>query len=72
MMVDPGSAGDWMQALLMAAALGGLAAVCGWALREEEAQAHRGALRPDPARAASGAMASTPAEPTQAGHQQLA
>jgi hypothetical protein len=34
-MVDPGSVGDWMQASLMAAALGGLAAAGGWALRRE-------------------------------------
>jgi hypothetical protein len=35
-MVDPGSIGDWLQTSLIAAALGGLAAVGWWALREEE------------------------------------
>src|SRR5215216_3431292 len=35
-MVTPGSAGDWIQALIMAAALAGLAATGRWALREEE------------------------------------
>ena len=37
-MIDPGSAGDWLQASLMAAALGGLAAAGRWALRMEEAE----------------------------------
>lgn len=69
-MVDPGSVGDWMQALLTTAALGGLAAACGWALREEEA--HRSVLRPGPTREASGAVAFTAVEGMQAGHQQLA
>jgi hypothetical protein len=68
-MVDPGSVGDWMQTLLMAAALGGLAAASGWALREEE---HGSVLRPDPTRKASGAVASTAVEGMQPGHQQLA
>lgn len=68
-MVDPGSVGDWMQALLIAAALGGLAAACGWALREEE---HGSVLRPDPTREASGAVASTAVEGMQPGRQQLA
>jgi hypothetical protein len=36
-MIDPGSVGDWLQASLMAAALGGLAATGRWALRKEEA-----------------------------------
>ena len=36
-MINPGSVGDWLQALLMAAA-GGMAATCRWALRAEEAQ----------------------------------
>jgi hypothetical protein len=36
-MIDPGSVGDWLQASLMAAALGGLAATGRWALRTEEA-----------------------------------
>jgi hypothetical protein len=35
-MVTPGSVGDWMQALTMAAALVGLAAACGRSLREED------------------------------------
>jgi hypothetical protein len=34
--VTPGSVGDWMQASVMAAALAGLAATCGRALREED------------------------------------
>jgi hypothetical protein len=38
-MVTPGSVGDWMQALIMAAALAGLAATCGRALREEDRHA---------------------------------
>ena len=37
-MIDPGSAGDWLQASLMAGALGGLAAAGRWALRMEEAE----------------------------------
>jgi hypothetical protein len=36
-MIDPGSGGDWLQATLMAAALGGLAATGRWALHKEEA-----------------------------------
>ena len=38
-MVTPGSVGDWMQALTMAAALAGLAATCGRALWEEDRHA---------------------------------
>jgi hypothetical protein len=34
-MIDPASTGDWMLALLMAAALGGLGGSCAWALRQE-------------------------------------
>jgi hypothetical protein len=37
--VTPGSVGDWMQALIMAAALAGLAATCGRALWEEDRHA---------------------------------
>jgi hypothetical protein len=37
-MIDPGSAGDWLQASLMAAALAGLAATGRWALRQEAAE----------------------------------
>ena len=53
-MIDPGSGGDWLQASLMAAALGGLAAAGRWALREEEAE---------PA-TPTGAIASAPAART--------
>jgi len=54
-MVDPGSVGDWLQASLIAAALGGLAAVGRWALREEEAD--RTTRMRDPwARSASATM----------------
>jgi hypothetical protein len=35
-MVTPGSVGDWMQAVIMAAALAGLAVTCGRTLGEEE------------------------------------
>ena len=37
-MIEPGSVGDWLQASLMAGALGGLAAAGRWALRMEEAE----------------------------------
>jgi hypothetical protein len=37
-MIDPGSVVDWLQASLMAGALGGLAAAGRWALRTEEAE----------------------------------
>jgi hypothetical protein len=37
-MIDPGSVGDWLQASLMAAALGALAAASRWALRMEETE----------------------------------
>jgi hypothetical protein len=45
--VTPGSVGDWTQALIMLAALAGLAATCGRALWEEERHAPSG--RPGPA-----------------------
>jgi hypothetical protein len=51
-MVTPGSVGDWMQALTMVAALAGLAATCGRALREEER--HALSRQPGPSRSASG------------------
>jgi hypothetical protein len=35
-MIDPASLADWAQASLVTALLGGLAAACGWALREEQ------------------------------------
>jgi len=35
-MIDPASIGDWIQASVIVGALGGLAAACGWALRQEE------------------------------------
>jgi hypothetical protein len=50
-MVTPGSVGDWMQALIMAAALAGLAVTCGPALGEEEQALSR---RPGPSRLPSG------------------
>jgi hypothetical protein len=37
-MIDPGSVGDWLQASLMAGALGALAAASRWALRMEETE----------------------------------
>jgi hypothetical protein len=37
-MIEPGSVGDWLQASLMAGALGGLTATGRWALRMEEAE----------------------------------
>ena len=63
-MVDPGSIGDWLQASLIAAALGGLAAVGWWALREEEVD--RTTPQAAPPRASTGATAPTPAEHTPA------
>jgi hypothetical protein len=35
-MVNPASLADWAQASLVAAPVGGLAAACEWALREEQ------------------------------------
>lgn len=37
-MIDPGSAGDWLSASLLATALGGLAAATRWALGREAAE----------------------------------
>jgi hypothetical protein len=34
-MIDSASVADWLQASLVATLLGGLAAACGWALRQE-------------------------------------
>jgi hypothetical protein len=51
-MVTPGSVGDWMQALTMVAALAGLAAALGRALREEDR--HALSRRPGPSRPPSG------------------
>jgi hypothetical protein len=34
-MINPASTGDWMLALLMAAALGSMGISCAWALRRE-------------------------------------
>jgi hypothetical protein len=34
-MIGPASVADWLQASLVASLLGGLAAACGWALRQE-------------------------------------
>ena len=58
-MVTPGSVGDWTQALIMLAALAGLAATCGRALREEER--HALARRPGPTRPPSGLVDATTA-----------
>ena len=55
-MVTPGSVGDWMQALIMAAALAGLAVTCWRALREEEQALSR---RPGPSRPPSGLVEAT-------------
>jgi hypothetical protein len=63
-MVDPGSIGDWLQTSLIAAALGGLAAVGWWALREEEVD--RTTPQAVPPRVLTGATAPTPAEHTPA------
>jgi hypothetical protein len=57
-MVTPGSVGDWMQALIMAAALAGLAVTCGRALREEEQALSR---RPGRSRRPSGLVEATAA-----------
>ncbi|HZD74387.1 MAG TPA: hypothetical protein VE776_10975 [Actinomycetota bacterium] len=35
-MIDLASMGDWIRATVMVGVLGGLAAACGWAIREEE------------------------------------
>jgi hypothetical protein len=50
-MVTPGSIADWIQALIMAAALAGLAATGWWALRKEE---HALSRRPGPSQLPSG------------------
>jgi hypothetical protein len=60
--VTPGSIGDWMQALLMAAALAGLAVTCGRALREEDG--HALSRRPGPSRPPSGLVEATAAAET--------
>ena len=58
-MVTPGSVGDWTQALTMAAALVGLAAACGRALREEDR--HALSRQPGPSRPPSGLVEDTAA-----------
>ena len=58
-MVTPGSIGDWMQALTMAAALAGLAATCGRALREDDG--HALSRRPGPSRPPSSLVEATAA-----------
>ena len=63
-MVDPGSIGDWLQASLIAAALGGLAGVGWWALHEEEVD--RTTPQAIPPRVSTGATTPTPAEHTPA------
>jgi hypothetical protein len=57
-MVTPGSAGDWIQALIMAAALAGLAATGRWALGEEE---HALSRRPGPPKLPTGLVGATEA-----------
>jgi hypothetical protein len=57
-MVTPGSIADWIQALIMAAALAGLAATGRWALREEE---HALSRRPRPSQLPSGLVEATEA-----------
>jgi hypothetical protein len=57
-MVTPGSIADWIQALIMAAALAGLGATGGWALREEEYALSR---RPGPSQPRSGLVEATEA-----------
>jgi hypothetical protein len=60
-MVTPGSVADWTQALTMAAALAGLAATCGRALRDEDGHA--------PSRPPSGLVEATAAaENVEAAH----
>ena len=64
-MIDPGSAGDWLQAFLMAGALGGLAAANRWALRMEEAEQARPQVVS--VRESTGTTTPTPAERTPGG-----
>ena len=64
-MIEPGSMGDWLQASLMAGALGGLAAASRWALRmdqAEQATPHATVLRES-----TGTPTPTPAERTRGG-----
>ena len=56
-MIEPGSMGDWLQASLMAGALGGLAVASRWALRMEEAERatpHAVPLRESPTAVSAG------------------
>ena len=64
-MISPGSVGDWLQASLMAGALGGLAAAGRWALRMEEAEA--ATPHAVPLRESTGPRTPAPAEPTPGG-----
>ena len=64
-MIDPGSAGDWLQASLMAGALGGLAAASRWALRMDEAE--QATPHAVPLRESTGTTTPTPAERTPGG-----
>ena len=64
-MIDPGSMGDWLQASLMAAALGGLAAAGRWALRNDEADP--ATPQAVPLRVSTGTMAPAPQSPRQLG-----
>ena len=59
-MIDPGSVGDWLQASLMAGALGGLAAAGRWALRMEEAE--QATPHVAPLRVPTGTTTHTPAD----------
>jgi hypothetical protein len=52
-MIDPGSAGDWLQASLLATALGGLAAATQRALRQEAAEQPAPQPAPAPTRASA-------------------
>jgi hypothetical protein len=54
-MVTPGAAGDWLQASILAAALAGLAAAGGWALRQEDRHAPSGDPQPSAVSTASSA-----------------
>jgi hypothetical protein len=64
-MIDPGSIGDWLQASLMAGALGGLAAAGRWALRMEEAE--QATPHTVPLRESTATTTPTMAEPTPGG-----
>jgi hypothetical protein len=64
-MIEPGSVGDWLQASLMAGALGGLAAAGRLALRMEGAE--RAAPPAGSLGESTGTTTPTPAERTRGG-----